>query len=115
MSVSGLGVEGCGCCGGSHLAHYKKDMEKLFDTELFADDFEGWRDRTVIELFYATGMRLSELRMLTFSDIDLYNNQVKVMGKRNKERIIPFGHSFQNIFNTYVAFYSEIFAPPLTK
>jgi len=87
----------------------EKDMEKLFDTELFADDFEGWRDRTVIELFYATGMRLSELRLLTFSDIDLHNNQVKVLGKRNKERIIPFGHSFQHIFNKYVTYYDDHF------
>jgi integrase/recombinase XerC len=85
------------------------DMEKLFDTELFTDNFEGWRDRTILELFYATGMRLSELRLLTFSDIDLHNQQVKVLGKRNKERIIPFGHSFQNIFNKYIAFYIEIF------
>ena len=90
----------------------EKDMEKLFDAGLFADNFEGWRDRTVIELFYATGMRLSELRMLTFADIDLYNNQVKVLGKRNKERIIPFGHLFQNIFNKYVAFYTENFGAP---
>jgi integrase/recombinase XerC len=90
----------------------EKDIEKLFNTDLFADNFEGWRDRTVIELFYATGMRLSELRMLNFSDIDLYNNQVKVLGKRNKERIIPFGHSFQNIFNKYIALYSEIFDAP---
>jgi len=90
----------------------EKDMEKLFDEELFDDNFEGWRDRTVLELFYATGMRLSELRILTFSDIDLYNNQVKVLGKRNKERIIPFGHSFQNIFNKYFALYTENFGTP---
>jgi integrase/recombinase XerC len=76
----------------------EKDMERMFDSGLFADNFEGWRDRTVIELFYATGMRLSELRMLAFSNIDLYNNQIKVLGKRNKERIIPFGHHFQNIY-----------------
>jgi integrase/recombinase XerC len=90
----------------------EKDMEKLFDAELFANNFEGLRDRTILELFYATGMRLSELRMLTFSDIDLYNNQVKVLGKRNKERIIPFGHIFQNIFNKYVEFYIENFDTP---
>jgi len=90
----------------------EKDMKKLFDAELFTNDFEGWRDRTIIELFYATGMRLSELRMLTFSDIDLYNNQVKVLGKRNKERIIPFGFSFQTTFNKYVAFYTENFGTP---
>ena len=90
----------------------EKDMEKLFDAGLFADNFEGWRDRTILELFYATGMRLSELRMLTFSDIDVLNNQVKVLGKRNKERIIPFGHLFQNVFSKYVAFYTEIFDSP---
>jgi len=85
------------------------DMEKLFTVDLFDDSFEGWRDRTVLELFYATGMRLSELRMLTFDDLDLYNNQVKVLGKRNKERIIPFGHIFQNIVKKYMELYKEIF------
>jgi integrase/recombinase XerC len=90
----------------------EKDMEKLFDADLFSDDFEGWRNRTILELFYATGMRISELRMLTFSDIDLYNNQVKVLGKRNKERIIPFGHTFQSVYNKYVNCYTEKFSAP---
>ena len=90
----------------------EKDMEKLFETHLFANDFEGGRDHTIIELFYATGMRLSELRMLTFNDIDLYNNQVKVLGKRNKERIIPFGHTFQSVYNKYVNYYTENFGAP---
>ncbi|MCL2289652.1 MAG: tyrosine-type recombinase/integrase [Bacteroidetes bacterium] len=90
----------------------EKDMEKLFSADLFAESFEGWRDRAVLELFYATGMRLSELRMLTFSDIDLCNNQVKVLGKRNKERIIPFGHTFQYVFNKYLESYTEKFSAP---
>jgi integrase/recombinase XerC len=90
----------------------EKDMERLFSEDLFDNNFEGLRDQTIIELFYATGMRLSELRMLTFSDVDLYNNQVKVLGKRNKERIIPFGRTFQNIFNKYVDFYNENFGTP---
>ena len=85
------------------------DMEKLFSADLFNDSFEGWRDRTILELFYATGMRLSELRMLTFADIDLYNNQVKVLGKRNKERIIPFGHNFQHVVTKYIQLYHENF------
>jgi len=85
------------------------DMEKLFTSDLFVESFEGWRDRTLLELFYATGMRLSELRMLTFLDIDLYNNQVKVLGKRNKERIIPFGYSFKSIFSKYSELYHENF------
>ncbi|MCL1850409.1 MAG: tyrosine-type recombinase/integrase [Bacteroidetes bacterium] len=89
------------------------DMEKLFSADIFENSFEGWRDQTILELFYATGMRLSELRMLTFSDFDLYNNQVKVLGKRNKERIIPFGHNFQNILTKYVEWYSEIFGTPV--
>jgi integrase/recombinase XerC len=85
------------------------DMEKLFSVDLFNDTFEGWRDRTILELFYATGMRLTELRMLTFDDIDLYNNQVKVLGKRNKERIIPFGRNFQNIMKKYIELYKKKF------
>ena len=97
------------------LPHFveEKDMEKLFSLELFDNSFEGWRDRTVLELFYATGMRLSELRMLTFSHIDLYNNQVKVLGKRNKERIIPFGHIFKHIYNKYIELYTENFGVPI--
>ncbi|MCL2246399.1 MAG: tyrosine-type recombinase/integrase [Lentimicrobiaceae bacterium] len=93
------------------LPHFVEelDMEKLFTSELFENHFEGWRDRTMLELFYATGMRLSELRMLTFADIDLYNDQVKVLGKRNKERIIPFGHNFKNILTKYFTFYNENF------
>jgi integrase/recombinase XerC len=87
----------------------EKDMERLFTADLFADDFEGWRDRTLLELFYATGMRLSELRMLTFADFDLYNHQVKVLGKRNKERIIPLGHTFLHIFNRYSGLFMEKF------
>jgi integrase/recombinase XerC len=91
----------------------EKDMDTLFTADLFTGDFAGWRDRTVLELFYATGMRLSELRMLTFLDVDLYNNQVKVLGKRNKERIIPFGHTFQHVFTKYVENYTENFGDPL--
>jgi len=89
------------------------DMDRLFSAGLFEDNFEGWRDRTVLELFYATGMRLSELRMLTFSDFDLFNNHVKVLGKRNKERIIPFGHTFQNILKKYFELYHENFGTPV--
>jgi len=90
----------------------EKDMERLFNAELFADNFEGWRNRTILELFYATGMRLSELRALTFADIDSCNRQVKVLGKRNKERILPFGNTFQTIFDKYLSVYTERFNTP---
>ena len=97
------------------LPHFVEeiDMEKLFSGDLFEDNFEGWRNRTILELFYATGMRLSELRMLTFSDIDLYNNQVKVLGKRNKERVIPFGRTFQTVFTQYIDLYNKNFGSTL--
>ena len=90
----------------------EKDMEQLFSTDLFPKDFEGWRDRAILELFYATGMRLSELKMLSFANFDLYSHQVKVLGKRNKERIIPFGNTFLNIFNQYVEYYVKLFGTP---
>ena len=59
-------------------------MDNLFSEDLFEDTFEGWRDRLVIELFYVTGMRLSELTGIRRDDIDLYACTVKVLGKRNK-------------------------------
>ena len=69
-----------------------KDMEHLFSDVPFEDSFEGLRDRTILELFYATGMRLSELLNIKTQDIHLQDNTIKVLGKRNKERIVPFGN-----------------------
>lgn len=83
----------------------ENEMEQLFDLSLFENTFEGWRDRLVLELFYATGIRLSELTHLTFSDIDLYESQIKVLGKRNKQRIIPFGPRLSQVITTYFAFF----------
>ncbi len=77
------------------------DMEQLFDAELFADTFEGWRDRAIIELFYATGMRLSELINIQKIDVDFYDKTVKVLGKRSKERIIPITPIVQQVFEKY--------------
>lgn len=66
----------------------EKDMETLKDDE-FPDTWKGKTDKLLIELFYATGMRLSELIGLKISQVDKQNSQVKVLGKGNKERIIP--------------------------
>lgn len=85
------------------------DMSHLFDQELFEDSFEGWRDRLVIELFYVTGMRLSELIGLKRMDIDLYNCTVKVLGKRNKERVIPFSNRVKDIIIRYLQLFDEKF------
>jgi integrase/recombinase XerC len=68
----------------------KASMNQLFDQIQFAPTFEGIRDRTILLAFYCTGMRVSELVQLTVQNIDFYNDQLKVLGKRNKERLIPF-------------------------
>lgn len=70
-------------------------MNKLFDQFEFPNSFEGSRDRLILLLFYDTGIRLSELVNLTLSNIDFYYNQIKVLGKRNKERLIPFNNELR--------------------
>jgi integrase/recombinase XerC len=80
----------------------KEKMDTLLDNIEFGDDATGLRNKLIIELFYATGMRLSELINLKESDVDLYANQVKVLGKRNKERIIPFAAELKNLIKKYM-------------
>ena len=78
------------------------DMEHLFSDIPFEESFEGLRDRTILELFYATGMRLSELLNVKVQDIHLQENTVKVLGKRNKERVIPFGNRLEELLTMYL-------------
>ncbi len=85
-------------------------MDVLFDQIDFGDGFEALRDRLMMELFYATGMRLSELVNLKENDIDLGNCQVKVLGKRNKERIIPFTNRLRNLIAGYIDLRKENFS-----
>lgn len=61
----------------------------VFEENDFPDDFEGIRNRLIIELFYTTGMRRAELISLVRNNIDYANKSIKVVGKRNKERILP--------------------------
>lgn len=63
--------------------------------------FERLRDNLVLELFYGTGIRLSELINLKEIDVDVRNQTVKVLGKRNKERIIPFGDNLMTLIKEY--------------
>lgn len=69
------------------------DMTYLLDQVKFTEDLEGLRDKLILELFYATGIRLSELISLKENQIDSRNRTIKVLGKRNKERVIPFAKS----------------------
>lgn len=79
----------------------EKSMESLFDSSLFSPDFDGQRDALVMELFYNTGIRLSELIYLKEADVDTRQNQIKVLGKRNKERIVPIGPRLSEIIQSY--------------
>jgi integrase/recombinase XerC len=77
-------------------------MDTLLDGhDVFSDDFAGTRDRLIIELLYGTGMRLAELVNLSDKDINVYEQQIKVLGKRNKERIIPISNSLSKLIGHY--------------
>lgn len=80
------------------------EMVKLLDSLTFENTFDGWRDKIILELFYSTGMRLSELIHLKDSKVDLNRHTIKVLGKRNKERVIPFPSSLVSIIETYRSF-----------
>ncbi len=78
------------------------DMENLLiDSNFDKKNHEGIRDKLILELFYATGIRLSELIMLRENQIDLINRTIKVIGKRNKERMIPFPTGFVHTIEAY--------------
>lgn len=80
----------------------QRDMNTLFDHVGFSDDWQGRTQKLVLRLFYATGMRLSELIHLKESQVDASMNQVKVLGKGNKERIIPVSKELVNELRAYM-------------
>ncbi len=81
----------------------KDKMDMLLDVVDFGEDEDGVRNKLIIELFYATGMRLSELINLKQADINMFELQMKVLGKRNKERIIPFNREIKNTIEIYIS------------
>ncbi len=81
----------------------QKDMATLFEYVQFSDDWKGRTERLVLLLFYNTGMRLSELINLKESQLDMANSQVKVLGKGNKERIIPVSKELSEDLQKYIS------------
>jgi len=67
----------------------EKELDVVLNSIQYSDDFDGIRDKLIIDLFYSTGIRRSELINLKTQNIDLLSNTLKVLGKRNKERIVP--------------------------
>lgn len=95
---------------GKRLPVYVQEnaIDKLFSEVTFGDHLEGKRDLLILKLLYATGMRRAELVDLKLGDIDLSKMQLKVLGKGNKERILPFGPEIKQLIQAYLPFRNEV-------
>ena len=83
-------------------------MSQLLDELDFTDDYAGVRDKLMIELFYSTGIRQAELINLKIKDIDFSSNVIKVLGKRNKERLIPLTIELRQKIDAYLNIRAEL-------
>ena len=79
------------------------ELSELFEKINFGEGYSAVRDEMVMELLYATGMRRSELINLTPNHIDFFNRHIKVLGKGNKERLIPFAKPLADRLNNYIS------------
>jgi integrase/recombinase XerC len=83
------------------------DMEKILDEDNSEGSFESERDRIMIELFYVTGIRRAELIGLKDVDVDFSSGTIQVTGKRNKQRLIPFGDGMKQSLAQYISIRDE--------
>lgn len=74
----------------------ESEMDELLDRQAWGDGYNNVRARTIIILFYETGMRLSELVNLDDKDVNFVTSEIKITGKGNKQRIVPFGDELKN-------------------
>jgi len=91
----------------------EKSLDHLLDDGFFGNDFEALRDKLIVSLLYGTGIRLSELMHL--KDADIYTTEflIKVLGKRNKERIIPYPRSLNLLIEQYKSERTQLFGTPV--
>jgi len=89
---------------GKRLPEYIKEssLEQLFAQDIDSSDFSAVRDLLIIELLYVTGMRRTEIIHLVIINVDTQKNQIKVLGKGNKERIIPLGNKVMNKLSSFL-------------
>lgn len=80
----------------------QSEIDNLFDDVTFPDNIEGSRDRAILLTFYHTGIRVSELTGLRITDVDFLQGELRVTGKRNKQRIVPFGHELGDSLRCYL-------------
>jgi len=87
------------------LPHFvdQKDIKTLFEHVEFTDDWPGKTERLLMQLFYSTGMRLSELINLKENSVNFSNRSLKVLGKGNKERILPLSPEIINVIKDYLS------------
>jgi integrase/recombinase XerC len=89
----------------------EQEMDRLFDEISFGEGYEAERDRLILLTFYSTGIRLSELLGLRVTDVNLEAQELKVLGKRNKQRIVPFGDELKQAFASFFRVRSAAVAP----
>jgi len=86
----------------------ESEMNLLLDPEHFNDDFIGFRDRLVLGMIYYTGIRLSEVVGMTIDKIDFSSQSIKVIGKGNKERVLPIHPELKKLISQYLSYRDEI-------
>lgn len=91
------------------------ELENLFEKINFGEGYAAVRDEMIMEMLYSTGMRRSELINLTPNDLDFFNNQVKVLGKGNKERLIPFARPLADRLKNYLEIRNDEFGLSTTE
>ena len=80
----------------------EEDMDRLIDDGCFGEGYEACRDKVIVQLFYETGVRLSELVGMDVSSVDMQACVIKVLGKRNRERIVPFAVGLRSALEAYL-------------
>jgi integrase/recombinase XerC len=86
----------------------EKELDMVLNQIMYKEGFEGVRDKLIVDLFYTTGIRRTELINLKIQNVDLSNKTIKVIGKRNKERIIPILTIIEEQINKYLSERSSI-------
>ena len=94
----------------------KEEMENLLDKYegVFTDDLEGIRNKLIIEMFYTLGIRLSELIDIKDTDIDLNGETILITGKRNKQRLLPFGKKLKIAILEYLKIRNDAITGSIT-
>jgi integrase/recombinase XerC len=88
------------------------EMNTLLDNRLIEDTIDYLREALIIEMLYGTGIRLSELINLKVKDVNVHQQTIKVLGKRNKERIIPFSQHLHKVIQEYIKVKKRELAEP---